>query len=119
MGDTCLDLLITFAGCVLHPSQDKRNSLEQIAEWRNRKKTEGKNTDDQDPRWGRPPAISFKVPSLPLLGLGSHSFSSAKQEGCRWVSLMKSTSVSLGCGTCYKVWLQLRKGKGKGKARIW
>ncbi|CAK9022987.1 Putative rRNA-processing protein EBP2-like [Durusdinium trenchii] len=28
--------------------QDKRNSLEQIAEWRNRKKTEGKNTDDQD-----------------------------------------------------------------------
>lgn len=28
--------------------QEKRDSLEQIAQWRNRKKTEGKNTDDQD-----------------------------------------------------------------------
>lgn len=28
--------------------EDKRNALEQIAEWRNRKKTEGKNTDEQE-----------------------------------------------------------------------
>ena len=28
--------------------QEKRDSLEQIAQWRNRKKTEGKNTDEQD-----------------------------------------------------------------------
>mmetsp|Transcript_241 Transcript_241/g.446 ORF Transcript_241/g.446 Transcript_241/m.446 type:complete len:454 (-) Transcript_241:367-1728(-) len=29
-------------------AQEKRNSLEQIANWRARKKTEGNNTDDQD-----------------------------------------------------------------------
>ena len=28
--------------------EDKRNALEQIADWRNRKKTEGKNTDEQE-----------------------------------------------------------------------